>query len=149
MATSKKTGVAVLECLQMIPCNPCTSACKVGAITKETLTSLPVIDTEKCIGCRMCVAACPGQAIFFIEDDGEKGTALITFPYEYRPLPEIGQEVTAVDRKGQPVTEGFVRRVDVRGSFNLTTLVTVEVPEKYRDDVRFIKRLKAGEAAKE
>ena len=149
MATNKKAGVAVLECLQQIPCNPCTSACKVGAITKETLTSLPVIDTAKCIGCRMCVAACPGQAIFFIEDDGENETVSVTFPYEYRPLPEVGQEVTAVDRKGRPVTRGFIRRVDDRGPFNLTTLVTVEVPARYRDDVRFIKRPKAGEAANE
>ena len=149
MTISKIKGVAVLECRQQIPCDPCTSACRAGAITKETLTSLPVMDAEKCIGCRLCVAACPGQAIFFIEAGVEEGTVGITFPYEYRPLPEVGQTVTAVDRLGQPVTEGIIRRVETKGAFNLTPLVTVEVSEGCRDQVRFIKRLKAGEAADE
>ena len=140
MTTTKKTGIAVLECVQEIPCNPCTSACKVGAITKETLTSLPVIDTTKCIGCRMCVAACPGQAIFFIAEDEEAGTAEITFPYEYVPLPSEGDEVTAVDRFGREVCSAVVSKVDRRSVFNRTALVSIEVPLSYRDEVRFIKR---------
>ena len=141
MPEVKIKGSAVLECLQESPCNPCTSACKVGAITKETLTSLPVLDTEKCIGCKMCVAACPGQAIFFIAKEPEKGTVEITFPYEYLPLPLEGQKVTAVDRTGHEVCEGTVVKVDNRKNFNKTNLVTLEVPGQYEDEVRFMKRL--------
>ena len=62
MSEHTDRGLAVLECCQAIPCNPCTSACKTGAITKDSLTSLPVFHPEKCIGCRMCVAGPAGFA---------------------------------------------------------------------------------------
>jgi len=138
--TNKKTGIAVLECFQEIPCNPCVSACRAGAITKETLTSLPAIDTARCIGCRLCVAACPGQAIFFISENDAAGTAEITFPYEYRPLPTEGSTVTAVDRLGREVCPAVVKKVDALKPYNLTALVTIEVPAAYRDEVRFMRR---------
>ena len=40
-----KGRVAVVECLQEIPCNPCESACKFGAIQiGENITALPCLD---------------------------------------------------------------------------------------------------------
>ena len=138
-------GLAVLECCQAIPCNPCTTACKTGAITKDTLTSLPQFHPDKCVGCRQCVAACPGQAIFFVRE--ADGQAEITFPYEYLPLPVPGQQVTAVDRMGQPVCPATVTGVDMPKAYNKTALVTLRVAGEYRDTVRFMKRLPREEAA--
>ena len=138
-------GLALLECCQAIPCNPCTTACKTGAITKDSLTSLPTFHPEKCVGCRMCVAACSGQAIFFLRQR-EAGMVEITFPYEYLPLPQAGQSVTAVDRMGQPVCQATVAGVDCPKAYNKTALVTLAVPEQYKDTVRFMKRLPREEA---
>lgn len=139
-------GLAVLECCQAIPCNPCTTACKTGAITKESLTSLPQFHPEKCVGCRLCVAACPGQAIFFVRDAGE-GEVEISFPYEYLPLPVPGQQVTGVDRMGQPICPAVVAAVDAPKAYNKTALVTLRVPGQYRDVVRFMKRLPREEVS--
>ncbi len=60
-------SVAFIECVQEIHCNPCEEACSQGAIIiGEPITNLPQLDGEKCTGCSMCVAACPGLAIFKI-----------------------------------------------------------------------------------
>jgi len=141
----KKRGLPVIECCQEIPCNPCVSVCKSGAITMEHLTSLPKLDPEKCTGCRMCVAACSGQAIFFQIEDYEEGFSTITFPYEYLPLPEKGQTVTAVNRNGQAVCEALVLSVDDRKAYNKTRLVTLKIPRRYKDEIRFMKRLPKGD----
>lgn len=40
--------VAVIECLQEIPCNPCETACKAGAIeVGEPITKIPVLHVER------------------------------------------------------------------------------------------------------
>ena len=81
--------VAVIECCQNIPCNPCETACRFGAITVgDPITNLPVIDENKCIGCGVCITKCPGLAIFLV--DKSKKDARVSFPFEYLPLPEKG-----------------------------------------------------------
>lgn len=145
--SEKKRGNAIIECYEQIPCNPCTAVCKTGAITMETLTSLPEYHAEKCIGCRLCVAACPGQAIYFQIEDYEEGFSTITFPYEYLPLPEKGQSVTAVSRDGERVCDGEVLSVDTVKVYNRTSLVTVKIPKQYKDEARFIKRIGKEEGA--
>lgn len=139
MAVNKRVGLVIIECPQNIPCNPCVDACKTGAIRKETLNALPVYDKTKCTGCRQCVAACPGQAIFYLEEDID--TAYMTFPYEYMPLPEKGQSVTAVDANGSELGIATVGNVSIIKSYNLTPLVTICMPLPEGRDARSIKRI--------
>ena len=71
-----KGPVAVIECVQEIPCNPCEAACRFGAIhIGDPITNLPTCSHDKCTGCGVCVSKCPGLAIFivnkacFVNDD--------------------------------------------------------------------------------
>ncbi|MDR2907726.1 MAG: FAD-dependent oxidoreductase, partial [Bacteroidales bacterium] len=60
----QEKGFVQLDCLYGFACNPCSFACKYGAITKSSTSTVPRIDYEKCIGCMECVYQCPGLAIF-------------------------------------------------------------------------------------
>ncbi len=146
MSKNTPKGIAIIECTQEIPCNPCVSVCKCGAITKENLNACPVLHTDKCIGCKLCVAECPGQAIFLQVPDYDETSATITFPFEYRPLPIKGQTVQATDRFGQVMCEAEVLLVENRNAFNKTPLVTLKIPKEQKDTVRFMKRLAKEEA---
>jgi len=134
--------VAVIDCPQEIPCNPCEAACPRGAIkVGRPITRLPVLDEEACTGCGLCVTACPGLAIFLV--DGRGGQGRVSFPYEYLPLPEQGQRVTAVDADGQPVCQAEVVAVRLTGKADRTPVVTVRVPVEQVKRVRGLRRLEA------
>ena len=134
----------VIECTQNIPCNPCQDACpkkciKIGA----NITSLPVVDTEsKCVGCGMCVASCSGQAIFLIDEDYEEGYTSITMPYEFLPLPQVGDKGKALSRSGEPVCDAEIISVKSLPAFDKTNLLTMKVPSEYGMKARFFR---AGE----
>ena len=143
-----KGPVACIECFQQIPCNPCEEACPRGAITVgDEITSLPHLDAEKCNGCGLCMTRCPGLAIFTVDESCAGGRARVSFPYEYVPLPEKGQEIACTDREGRFVTEGTVYQVRTSKAFDHTAIVTVEIPKEYSMEVRFIRRpgTEAGE----
>ncbi|GAV26460.1 4Fe-4S ferredoxin [Carboxydothermus islandicus] len=38
---------------------PCVTACMSGALTKDELTGEVVLNSQRCIGCFMCVMVCP------------------------------------------------------------------------------------------
>ncbi|HEY3315346.1 MAG TPA: FAD-dependent oxidoreductase [Bacillota bacterium] len=127
--------VAVIQCPQEIPCNPCETACPRGAITVGTpITNRPTLDVEACTGCGLCLTACPGQAIFLIGRSGDE--AKVTFPYEYLPLPEVGQTVTAVDAEGRPLVEARVASIRLTKQADRTCAVTLAVPNEYAGVVR-------------
>jgi Fe-S-cluster-containing hydrogenase component 2 len=137
-----KGPVAVVECIQEIPCNPCESACPVGAIkVGEPITALPMVDPNSCTGCGLCVAQCPGLAIFLVDKTYSDTDATVAFPYEYFPLPEAGDAVTAVNRAGETVCDAKVVKVMNPKSFNRTPVVTIAVPKELSSDVRSIKRI--------
>lgn len=134
-------GVAVIECVQDIPCNPCELACRQGAIRVGVpITNLPSLDVESCSGCGLCIAACPGLAIFVVDLNHSETEALISFPYEYESLPTVGDLVEAVDRGGEPVSSARVTRVQNPPAFNRTAVVTIAVPKEYGIVVRSIRR---------
>lgn len=129
-----RKGVAIIECIQEIPCNPCVDACPFNAISMENINALPSIDYEKCIGCGKCAEVCPGLAIFIVKTINEK--ALVTLPYEFLPLPEENEEVKALNREGKEICNAIVKKVR-KGK---TPLITIELPSKYAMEARNIMR---------
>ncbi len=134
----KKGPVAVFECVENIPCNPCVDACPFKAVSMEKITDAPKIDYEKCTGCGTCVSVCPGLAIFVVDLSKEK--ALITIPYEFLPIPEKGDTVKALNRRGEIV--GDAKIIGVKKNENKTNTVTIEVKKELGMIVRNIKVIK-------
>lgn len=132
-----------IDCTQNIPCDPCQHACPFGAIyIGENITNLPVTDIEKCTGCGICVAACPGQACFLIDEEFAPGRATLDFPYEYLPYPTEGLEVEARDNEGVTLCTGTVEKVIVNKRNNKTAIVRMSVPLEAAYKVRGMKRIK-------
>lgn len=127
-------GVAILECVQEIPCNPCVDSCPVHAISMKDINAPPVNDFEKCIGCTKCVSICPGLAIFVVKIKGKK--ALVTLPYEFVSVPKEGDRVNALDRTGVVRGKGLVKKVVKRGK---TMVITIEIDSRLAMDIRNIK----------
>ena len=141
--------VAIAECVQEIPCNPCEGACPFHAITVgEPITNTPQIDRGKCTGCGMCVAACSGLAIFVVDKTYSETEATISFPFEYLPLPEKGDVVDALSRGGEFVCKGTVVRVMNPVRNDHTPVITMAVPKVHIDEVRTMRRLKLPEPGK-
>jgi len=139
----RKGPIAVIECTEEIPCNPCETVCKKGAITVgKPITNLPKIDPEKCNGCGLCIPVCPGLAIFIVDVTYSKKEAALSFPHEYFPLPKKGDEVEAVNRKGEVVCKGKVIRIQNPKSYDHTPVVTISIPKEYINEVRGIKLLR-------
>ncbi|MCP4177681.1 MAG: 4Fe-4S ferredoxin [bacterium] len=137
----EKGAVVCVECDQDIPCNPCEKACPNGAIPiGYPITNLPKLDEEKCNGCGICIAACPGLAIFKVHKNYTEKNALVGFPFEYYPLPDKGDEVPCANRAGDYVVMGKVFSVLNPKKFNGTPVITVEIPKEYCLEVRTICR---------
>ncbi len=132
--------MVVIECVQDIPCNPCEDACPQGIIcVGEPITNVPSVRRDgACTGCGLCVAACPGLAIFVVDMSYSEVEALVSFPYEFTPLPDRGDRVPATDREGVVVAEGQVVRIQKPSSFDRTAVVTIAVPHEYAMTVRGI-----------
>ncbi len=131
--------VVVIECLEEIPCNPCETICKKGAIEIGcNITNLPKISDE-CNGCGKCIAYCPGQAIFIVDKTYSNKEASISIPYELLPFPKKGDIVMALDREGKDICKAKVIRVNNNQKNNKTNVVTISVPKKNSDIVRFFK----------
>ena len=48
---------------------PCIEACAVEGATYKRDDGIVVVDKEKCIGCKACIAACPYGARYYREDE--------------------------------------------------------------------------------
>lgn len=127
-------GVAIIECVQKIPCNPCVDSCPTGAISMKDINDIPLVDYDKCIACSKCVGICPGLAIFVVKCKDDK--AFITLPYEFLPEPVVGKKVQVLDRGGKIVGNGIVKKVVKKDK---TFVVTIEVKKDHLMIVRNIK----------
>ena len=133
----EKRPVAMIECVQQIPCNSCALACKLGAIHMENVNDIPKINYDKCTGCMACAMTCPGLAIFLLKSEGNMG--YVTLPYEFLPTPTVGQQVTTLNREGKPLGNGKVMRILPPTRNDGTALVTVEVPDAWLLEARAIR----------
>ena len=134
-----KGPVAVIECFQHIPCNPCATSCPRGAILPfDDINDRPKMDDSLCNGCAICLTKCPGLAIMIVDGSRADGKVVIKLPYEFRPLPEPGQIVTALDRAGMPVGKSQVLQVVLTSKMNKVPLVSVAVDRELMKVVRHI-----------
>ncbi len=120
--------VAIFECPENIPCNPCEEICPSGAVLIGKINCSPKVDFEKCTGCGLCVQVCPGLAIYLLKYKEE--SAIITLPYEYLPLPIKGDIVNVLNRKGEKIGEGKVIKIISRDkSIGDAPIVSIEIPK--------------------
>lgn len=136
----EKGPVAIIECFQQIPCDPCYTACKKEAIQEfEDINDLPQIDFEICNGCGLCISRCPGLCIFIVDQTYSEKGVLIKLPFEFLPLPEEGEEVDALNRKGEVVSKAKVVKVQNGRYEDKTPVISILVPKELSMEVRNIR----------
>lgn len=94
-----------IDCLYGFACNPCVFACKYGAITKSSTSTIPEIDFGKCVGCMDCVYQCPGLAIFGYNIP--KSTFMLPIEFDMTE----GEQVFLVDNHANILGEGVIERI--------------------------------------
>ena len=129
--------VAIIECFQPIPCNPCATSCPQGAIRPfADINDLPTIDYEKCNGCGICIIKCPGLAIMVVDMTYSESHALVRLPYEFAPLPAQGETVYVLDRAGAIIADAEVVRVATPAS--KTSIVHISIDKSLVKAVKHI-----------
>lgn len=138
----KKGGLVIIECPQRIPCNPCHTSCPTGAVVAfKDINDQPEIDYEKCTGCGMCVAKCPGLACFVIDLTFSEDKALFKLPYEMTPMPEKKDTVLCLNRVGEVVAEGLVENI-TEPFKDSTKVLHVSIDKSFVDQVRSVRVVK-------
>lgn len=135
-----KGPVAVVECYKEIPCNPCQTACKFNAIyVGEDINKIPILSPDNCTGCAICLSKCPGLAIMVVDGSKSQETVQIKIPYEFLPLPKVGDVVKALNREGQYIADVKVVNITNPKSFDRTPVIAVEADRKYLYELRNIR----------
>jgi len=138
-----KGMVAIIECVQNIPCNPCQEACPRHAIKPfAVMTDNPVIDHNLCNGCGLCIGSCPGLAIYVLDLNYTETSSLIKIPYEMLPIPEPEQKVDLFNRSGELIGFGKVIKVQTLKHNPKTRIVWVEIPKELYKIARNIRVVK-------
>lgn len=132
-----KKPKAIIECYKEIPCNPCSTSCPFDAITvPEDINVRPEIDYDKCTGCGICVYNCPGLAITVRQL--KDGKVKMKIPYEFSPLPEVGESLKVMNRAGERITDAIIKKVLNKDRQNKTALIEFEIEDAYLYDAMTI-----------
>ncbi len=124
---------AIIECYEEIPCNPCESHCPFDAISVgENINTRPQLVVDRCVGCGICVAICPGVAIMLAKVNEDKAT--FTIPYEFNPKPNVQDVWHAINREGRIIGDAVVTRVIDTPKQNHTALISVVVDQSLLHD---------------
>ncbi|MEE4175977.1 MAG: FAD-dependent oxidoreductase [Bacteroides sp.] len=115
-----------IDCLYGFACNPCAFACKYGAITKTSTSTVPHIDFDKCVGCMDCVYQCPGLAIFGYNPT--KNTFFLPIEFDMSD----GEKVYLVDNDAKILGEGYIDKI-LRKK-NLTHVARVKSNDMPREE---------------
>ncbi len=133
----KEGPVAVIECFEEIPCNPCFTFCNTGAITEfDNINDLPQIDYDDCTGCGICISNCPGLAIFVIDQSFSDTQSIVRIPWEMHWTPAAGDTVEALNRKGEAVCRARVERVQDSKKQDKTKVIWLVVDDQLAMEVR-------------
>ena len=136
----EKGAVAIIECPEPIPCNPCQNACPRNAIKKfSKITDLPVIDFDLCNGCGNCIAVCPGLAIYVLQKNYSEKTSLLKIPYEMLPIPEKEEECEVLSRSGEIIGKGTVKKIQAFKVNPKGRVLWIEVPKSISLEARNIR----------
>lgn len=142
----EKGPVAIVECFQEIPCDPCVNSCKIGAIIPfEDINDLPKVNFAKCSGCGLCIGKCPGLAIFVINKNHSNTTSTVTMPYEFLPKPAAGDIVKVLSRSGEEICNGKVLKILNGKIQDKTSIITIEIPSEFYLDARNIRMVSDNE----
>lgn len=129
----------VIECTQNIPCNPCQTVCPQRCISVDgSISHIPnAAQGNRCTGCGLCVSICSGQAIFLVNSNYAPGASAIKLPYEFLPLPSVGDVGQGMDRSGTPVCQATVVGIQSPKAYDHTPVLTIQVPQGMEHKVRF------------
>lgn len=131
---------AITECYEEIPCNPCSTSCPFDAIhIGEDINTPPVVDFELCTGCGICVYSCPGLAIVTAQIVGN--IARFKLPFEFRPLPVVGEVWDGINRSGESITKALIEKVTYTNRVDKTALIQVSVPLEFLHEFVTIRRV--------
>lgn len=121
---------AILECYEDIPCNPCSTSCPFDAIEiGDNINVQPRLVEDRCTGCAICVPSCPGLAIIIAQVKDQQ--AMFKIPYEFLPIPKVGETWDGVNRSGDVICDASIKHVLMTNKQDHTAVVTVSVPESY------------------
>lgn len=113
----------LIDCLYGFACNPCEFACKYGAITKTSTSTVPQIDFNRCIGCMDCVYQCPGLAIFGY--NLKKNQVFLPIELEV----EEGIEVYLVNNEGAIQGTGKLQKILKKpNKTNIARIEALDIP---------------------
>jgi len=139
-AAFERGPLAVIECVEEIPCNPCETACRFDAIRiGAQITDRPQLLAAECQGCGRCIPACPGLAIFVVDKTFSDTEACIRMPYEFLPIPRVGDLGDGLSRQGERVCAARMVRVEDLPRNDGCRVVWVAVPKVYADVVRGVR----------
>lgn len=129
---SSRSGVfPVIHCFQEIPCNPCMTVCPKGLITTSghPIQGLPKYAAD-CIGCRKCIAICPGLAITLVDYRKSDELPTVTIPWELGEwVLQKDQTVSVTEWEGKPIGFGTVLSLRNAPGYPSTMLLDLSVPE--------------------